>query len=193
MLRFIRPGSGPVASPLRPATALQARLVSLILRRSAGRDVGCRISRGRVGRRRWLLTMAMLGFLPGAVVAERPDTRRSSMPFEAMTFQDAEGVGAVGTGCTWKGGSNLAGMVSMAGDRAGVRWNGRVVALKPASDAKAMFLTYDRWVGGTMRIVIRDTGKVVRRGHEFSETAAWLDLVEDGRTRSFPGRLNCGS
>ncbi len=137
--------------------------------------------------------MAMLGMLPEAPVAARPDRRVAEIPLETMTFQDAERVGAVGTGCTWKGGSNRTGRLSMADDRAGVRRNGRVVALKPAPDAKELFFTYDRWIGGGMRIVVRDTGKVVSRGHESSETVAWLDVVEGGRTRSFAGRLNCGS
>ena len=134
-----------------------------------------------------------LACVSATVAARRVVPRATVPPLETMTFQDAERVGAVGTGCTWKGGPNLVDMVSMADDRAGLRRNGRVVALKPASDAEALFLTYDRWVAGTMRIVIRDTGKVVRRGYEFSETIAWLDLFEDGRTRSFAGRLNCGS
>lgn len=137
--------------------------------------------------------MAMLGMLPEAAVAERPDRRVAAMPLDTMTFRDAERVGAVGTGCTWKGGSNRTRRLFMADYRAGVMRNGEVIALKPAPDAKEMFFTYDRWVGGKMRIVVRDTGKVVGRGQEFSATVAWLDLVENGRTRSYEGRLNCGS
>ncbi len=81
----------------------------------------------------------------------------------------------------------------MADDRAAVRRNGVILRMKPAAGAKPLFLTYDRWTVGTLRIVIRDTGRVVRRGHEFSETIAWIDFEENGRKRSFEGWLNCGS
>ena len=81
----------------------------------------------------------------------------------------------------------------MADDRAAVKRGGRVIAMKPAADAEPLFFTYDRWTDGRTDVWIRDTGKVVRRGPEFSETLAQLDLNEAGRTRSFSGRLNCGS
>lgn len=137
--------------------------------------------------------MATLCLLPNVVVAQRIGASGPPLPIDVMTDQDAERVGAVGTGCTWKGGPDHTPRLSMADDRAGVRRNGRVVALTPAQGAKPLFLTYASWVGAGIRIVVRDTGKVVRRGYEFSETVAWLDLTENGRTRSYAGRLNCGS
>lgn len=81
----------------------------------------------------------------------------------------------------------------MTDDRAAVRRNGRVVVLTPAAGAGSLFLTYDLWTDGAAVIRLRDTGRVVDRGHEFSETVATLELTEHGRTTSHPGRLNCGS
>ena len=127
------------------------------------------------------------------VDARRAASPSTPLPLEILSDGDAERAGAVGTGCTWLGRPGRKARLSMADDRAAVRRGGVVVALKPASDAKALFLTYDRWVSATMRIVIRNTGKAVKQGYEFTETVAWLDLTEDGRTRSFLGRLNCGS
>lgn len=155
----------------------------------SGSAIGIR----HVGRGWGLLVVAMLSVVPDKVVAQRSKASRPTLPLEVMTRQDAEGVGAVGTGCTWKGGPDRTARLSMADDRAGVKGNGRVIALKPAPDAKALFLTYDSWLGEGVRIVVRDSGRVVRRGREFSETTAWLDLMEGGRTRSFLGRLDCGS
>lgn len=117
----------------------------------------------------------------------------ASLPLAAMNYSEAERVGAVGSGCTWRDGNGRKSRLWMADDRAAVRRNGMVVALRPAEDAKAIFLTYDHWIGDGMRILVRDTGKVLARGRESSETVAWLDLVMDGRAWSFRGRLNCGS
>ncbi|WP_207105728.1 hypothetical protein [Sphingomonas sp. CFBP 8760] len=126
--------------------------------------------------------------------ARRSETAPSALSFllEEMSFKDAEQVGAIGTGCTWRGGPGMAQRMSIADDRGGIRRNGEVAALRPAADARPLFFTYDRWTDGATTIRIRDTGKVVRQGREFSETVAWLDF-EDVRTRSFAGRLNCGS
>ncbi len=117
----------------------------------------------------------------------------AALPLEVMSHADAERVGAVGTGCTWRGGPDNESRLSMADNRAAVRRNGVVIVLKPAKDATTLFLTYDRWIADGMRIVIHDTGKVIRRGREFSETAAWMDLTMEGHRQLLNGALNCGS
>ncbi|MFV0622674.1 hypothetical protein ACBY01_01505 [Sphingomonas sp. ac-8] len=110
-----------------------------------------------------------------------------------MSYADAERAGAVGTGCTWRSGSDRKARLSMADDRAAVRRDGVIVALKPAVGAQALFFTYDRWAGGGISILVRDSGKVVRRGHEFTETVAQLYIVKNGRMQPFLGWLNCGT
>lgn len=140
-----------------------------------------------------LLLLAVGCSVPVAAGAPHASANWRTMPLEPMTFSEAERAGAVGTGCTWLGGRDGSRRLAMADDRAAVRRKGVVLRMEPAAGAKSLFLTYDRWTAGTLRIVVRDTGRVVRRGHEFSETAAWIDVVENGRTRSFIGRLNCGS
>lgn len=139
-----------------------------------------------------ILTM-VLACLPAAVDARRAASIAPSLPLEPMSYADAERAGAVGTGCTWRGGPDRKARLSMADDRAAVRWNGGVVVLKPTADSHAMFFTYDRWTGAGISIVIRDTGKVLLRGHELTVTIARLDLTQHGRTISFMGQLNCGS
>jgi hypothetical protein len=156
--------------------------------------VAAEFSLGRFARRSTLLTaMLIVGSLPTTSGARQRASLRPPLPLQTMTYEEAEHAGTAGTGCTWRGGPGDTRRLAMADDRAAVKRANGVVALKPAADAKALFLTFDRWVGGTMHIVVRDTGKVVSSGDEFSETIAWLDLTEGGGTRSFPGRLNCGS
>ncbi|MBB3877799.1 hypothetical protein [Sphingomonas pseudosanguinis] len=143
---------------------------------------------------KWSLVLTMASAcLPMAVDARQAASTASSLPLEPMSHADAEQAGAVGTGCTWRGGPGRKARLSMADDRAAVRRNGIVVALKPAADAKGLFFTYDRWIGVGIRIVVRDSGKVVSRGHEFSETVAWITMTADGLTRTWQGHLNCGS
>lgn len=117
----------------------------------------------------------------------------SPIPLEAVTFAEAERVGAVGTGCVWLDASGRR-RVFMANDRAAVRLSGRIVRLAPAAGAVETFPSvFLQWTGPGMGIVIRDTSKVLRRGGEFVEVEARLDLVRGGRKRSWRGRLNCGS
>lgn len=141
-----------------------------------------------------LLAIAVVGCLSGSVDA-RPTTKRTLLlPLETMTYKDAEQAGATGTGCTWLGGPGRTGRISMADDRAAVKRNGKIVALKKVAGAREVFpFTYHDWTGGGMTIAIRDTQKVSKRGNEYVETVAWLDLTENGRKRSWQGRLNCGS
>lgn len=142
----------------------------------------------------WRVVLLMvLACLPTAADARRVASAASSLPLEPMTYADAERAGAVGTGCTWRGGSDRKARLLIAHDRAAVRWNGVVVILKPTADAHALFFTYDRWTGAGISIVVSDSGKVVRRGHEFSETFATLGLTECGKILSYPGLLSCGS
>lgn len=144
--------------------------------------------------KKWPLVLTMASAcVPMAVDARQAASTASSLQLEAMSHADAEQVGAVGTGCTWRGGPGRKARLSMADDRAAIRRNGEIVALKPAAYAKALFFTYDRWTGGGISILIRDRGKVVARGNEHSETIATLELTERGRTLSYPGRLSCGS
>ena len=131
--------------------------------------------------------------LPTVLDARQPTSAVTSLPLEPVSYADAERAGAVGTGCTWRGGPDRKARLSMADKRAAIRIKGLVVALSPAADAEPLFFTYDRWVGRGLRIDVRDTGKVIRRGHEFSETIAWLDMTVDGYKRSWAGRLACGS
>ena len=145
-------------------------------------------------RRIWPLALTMaLTCLPTVLDARQPTSAVTSLPLEPVSYADAERAGAVGTGCTWRGGPDRKARLSMADKRAAIRIKGLVVALSPAADAEPLFFTYDRWVGRGLRIDVRDTGKVIRRGHEFSETIAWLDMTVDGYKRSWAGRLACGS
>lgn len=143
---------------------------------------------------KWPLVLTMASTcLPMAVDARQTASTASSLPLEPMSHADAEQAGAVGTGCTWRGGPGRKARLSMADDRAAVRRNGEIVLLKPAAHAKTIFFTYDRWTGSGISILIRDGGKVVARGNEHSETIATLELTERGKTLSYSGRLNCGS
>lgn len=141
------------------------------------------------------LTMAS-AYLPMAMDARQiasAATAASSLPLEPMSHADAKRAGVVGTGCTWRGGPDRKARLSMADDRAIVRRDGVLVALRPSAKSNALFFTHDRWTGGGITILVHDTGKVVRRGHEFTETIARVDVTERGRTASFVGRLDCGS
>lgn len=141
-----------------------------------------------------LIVLAMVSAcLSTAVDARRVASAASSLPLEPMTYADANRVSAVGTGCTWRSGPDRKARLSMADDRAAVRRDGIVVALRPSAGSKPLFFTHDRWTGGGIVIIVHDTGEVVRRGHEFTESIARLDVIEGGRTASFVGRLNCGS
>lgn len=158
-------------------------------------DVRSSTPRRRETCRRWLLATLVFGScVSSSVEARRPRKEGLAMPLEAMTFPDAEKGGAVGSGCTWSGGPDRKGRMSMAGDRAAVKLKGRIVGLKPAVGAKEVFpFTYHRWTGSGMNIAIRDTAKVIGRGGESVVTMARLDLTAGGRTRSWQGRLDCGS
>lgn len=111
-----------------------------------------------------------------------------------MTFDEVVRAHAAGTGCTWLGGKGFARRVAMKEDRAVVKRGGRVISLQPAVGAKEVFpYTYHRWTGGGIDISIEDSGKRVGQGYEHVETVATLTLTENGNTRSWLGRLNCGS
>lgn len=116
-----------------------------------------------------------------------------SLPLETLSFADAERAGAVGTGCTWRLAGDRAGRLAMADDRAAVRRDGSVVALRPAPDTRPLFLTYDRWIGEGVRLRVRDSGNIVRRGRESSVTAASVELTVGSRVRTWKGLLDCGS
>ena len=139
-----------------------------------------------------ILAMA-LACMPAMVAARDGVAKAEPSPLDILGFADAQRAGAVGAGCTWLLPGDRAGRLSMADDRAAVRREGVVLVLRPAPGAKPLFLTYDRWIGGGMRLRVRDSGRAVRRGPESSVTIATLDLTSGGRTRTWQGRLDCGS
>lgn len=139
-----------------------------------------------------ILAMA-LACMPATVAARDGVAKAEPPPLDILGFVDAERAGAVGTGCTWLLPGDREGRLSMADDRAAVRRGGMVLVLRPAPDARPLFLTYDRWTGDGMRLRVRDSGRVVRRGPESSVTVASIDLTLGGRTRTWRGRLDCGS
>lgn len=117
-----------------------------------------------------------------------------AMPLQTMSFDEIVAAKAAGTGCTWVGGRDLTVRLAMKEDRGAVKRRGRVVRLRPAPQASEAFpYTYHRWQGGGMDIQIKNNGKVVGRGEEHVETIASLTLREGARSRSWQGRLSCGS
>lgn len=142
----------------------------------------------------------MAAFLVGAAATSIPASasRRTSLdgslPLQTMSFDESQTAGTAGTGCTWLGGTNRTRRVSMADDRAAVKLAGRVVTLQPTKGALEVFpFTYLRWARPGLELSIRDTKQVVKKGGEYVETVAWLDLYEKGSKRMWRGRLNCGS
>ncbi|MGN7161463.1 hypothetical protein [Sphingomonas sp. SAFR-052] len=111
-----------------------------------------------------------------------------------MTFAEVEQAKLTGTGCTWLGGPDLSRRFATKEYRGVLKRRGQIVPLRPAPGAKEVFpYTYHQWVGGGMTIIVEDTGRIVGRGPENVETIATLRLIENGRSRSWAGRLNCGS
>ncbi len=116
------------------------------------------------------------------------------LPLQTMTMDEIMKARAAGTGCAWSSGSGRTVRVAMKKDRGAVKRDGRIIALRPAADAKEAFpYTYHRWTGGGMLISIRDSGRRIEQGYEHVETVAKLTLTENGRSRSWRGRLSCGS
>lgn len=157
-----------------------------------GELLGGTLSKSRHARRSLILS-ATLACVSSTIAAGAGVANVTSLPLDTLSYADAEQAGAVGAGCTWLQAGDRAGRLSMADDRAAVRLGSSIVALKPALDAKPLFLTYDRWTGGGMRLRVRDSGKVVSRGRERSRTIALLELIMNGRARVWTGRLDCGS
>lgn len=141
-----------------------------------------------------LFGLTVLGTVTLPAAAEMCHRQPRALPLEIMTFDEVVRAHAAGTGCTWLGGKGFTRRVAMKEDRGVVKRGGRIIALQPAAGAKEVFpYTYHRWTGGGMGISIEDSGKRVGRGYEHVETVATLTLTESGRTRSWRGRLNCGS
>lgn len=138
--------------------------------------------------------LVALGSVTAPVAAGVDKQRSSALPLETMTFDEVVSARAAGTGCTWLGGSGFTRRMSMKEDRGAVKRNGRIIALHPAAGAEEVFpYTFHRWSGGGMNVSIENSGREVRRGPEHVETIATLTLIESGRSRSWPGRLSCGS
>jgi hypothetical protein len=130
---------------------------------------------------------------PSAATRASPQ-RTSTIPLETMTFEEVAFARAAGTGCTWRGGAGFTRRVAMKEDRGAVKRDGRILRLRPAADAREVFpYTFHHWIGGGMGISIKDSGKEIGRGPEHVETLATLTITEEGRSRSWRGRLNCGS
>jgi len=127
--------------------------------------------------------------------AARGDMHRTSaIPLETMTFEEVASAQAAGTGCTWLGGMASTRRIVMQKEREAVKRNGGIVVLRPAAGAREVFpYTYHRWTGGGMEVSIENSGREVGRGSEHVETVATLTLTENGRSRSWRGRLSCGS
>lgn len=142
-----------------------------------------------------LIAVGVAGAAPPASPHTLTHSRSGAIPLESMTMDEVVRAGAAGTGCTWLGGSGSTRMIAIKEDRGAVKRGGIVIALRPAAGSEEMFpYTYRRWNGGGgMAIAIDDSGKQVGRGPEHVETVATLRLTEDGRSRSWRGRLNCGS
>ena len=138
-----------------------------------------------------LLTIASVA----SPASARVDARRTSaIPLETMTLRDVMAARTAGTGCAWLGGRGFTRRVAMKEDRGAVKRNGRIVAMRPAASAEEVFpYTYHRWTGGGMDVSIENSGKEIGRGPEHVETVATLTLTENGRSRSWQGRLSCGS
>lgn len=116
------------------------------------------------------------------------------VPLQTMTMDEIMQARAAGTGCAWLGGEGRTLRVAMKEDRGAVKRAGRVVRLVPAAGAKEVFpYTYHRWTGEGMEIAIEDSGRRVGQGTEHVETISKLTLTVDGRSRSWQGRLSCGS
>lgn len=119
---------------------------------------------------------------------------KGDLPLQTMTMDEIMQARAAGTGCAWLGGEGRTLRVAMKEDRGAVKRAGRVIRLVPAAGAKEVFpYTYHRWRGEGMEIAIEDSGRLVGQGTEHLETTAKLTLTENGRSRSWQGRLSCGS
>ena len=141
-----------------------------------------------------LFGLTLLGIVTLPAAAEMPLRQPRILPLETMTFDEVVRAHAAGTGCTWLGGKGFTRRIAMKEDRGVVKRGGQIITLQPAAGAKEVFpYTYHRWTGSGMDIAVEDSGKRIGRGYEHVETIATLTLTEDGRTRSWPGRLNCGS
>lgn len=141
-----------------------------------------------------LFGLTLLGIVTLPAAAEMPLRQPRILPLETMTFDEVVRAHAAGTGCTWLGGKGFTRRIAMKEDRGVVKRGGQIIMLQPAAGAKEVFpYTYHRWAGSGMDIAVEDSGKRIGRGYEHVETIAMLTLTEGGRTRSWPGRLNCGS
>ena len=140
-------------------------------------------------------------FGPVAIALTSPSTaapldvhRTSEIPLEIMTFKEIAAARTAGTGCAWLGGRGVTRRVAMKEDRGVMKRDRMIVTLHPVAGAEEVFpYTYLHWAGGGMDVSIVNSGKEVGRGPEHVETRATLTLTENGRSRSWPGRLNCGS
>ncbi len=120
--------------------------------------------------------------------------RTSAIPLETMTLEEIAAARTAGTGCTWLGGRGVTRRVAMKENRGVMKRDGMIVTLRPVAGAEEVFpYTYLHWAGGGMHVTIVNSGKEVGRGPEHVETIATLTLTKNGRGRSWPGRLNCGS
>lgn len=120
--------------------------------------------------------------------------RSPSLPFERMTYEDVEAAGTLGAGCSWsERARDRTRVLSMTDDRAAVKRGGKLVALRPARNARDLApFTYDLWEGGGMTIAVRKTGRSRPAGTAVEGPAA-LSVTIGGETKTYAGRLNCGT
>lgn len=139
---------------------------------------------------RFVVTILIAASIPAAGWPRK----EAGLPLQTMSLDEIVQARAAGTGCTWLGGKNSSRRFAMKEDRGIVKRGGRLNTLQPAASAKEVYpYTYHRWTGSGMDIAVEDSGRRVDRGYEHVETVATLTLTEGGRTRSWLGRLNCGS
>ena len=128
------------------------------------------------------------------IYAANRDRPAKLLSLQSVSFDEASSAGATGTGCTWSGGKGSAHRLFMADDRAVVKLAGRTLKLRPTKGAVEVFpFTYHRWTGEGLRISVRDTTKIVKRGKNYVETVVWLNLYQDSKLQTRLGELKCDS
>jgi hypothetical protein len=131
------------------------------------------------------------------ILAMAASAPQAPLPLQPMTYREGELMHTLGTGCSWhrKGDRPRTWRLAMHKDRGAIKIDGRLVAIRPAKDAKDLFpFTYDRWMDDRGDVIsVRETGKSRQLGTEAFETPSELTITNAGTTTSWTGVLNCGS
>ncbi len=132
--------------------------------------------------------MSMMIAASGAAMAAGPQ------PLQPMTLDQVMDAGAGGTGCSWSLPGDRRMRFAAAGDRAGIRLDGRTLILSPASHSPELFpFTFAEWRAKGVSVRIVEVGKARRLNTEALTQRAMLNMVMRGTTRRMEGRLSCGS